>query len=424
MKLKNFFQRLLHFDLFLKLISLAVAFFVWVVVATAVDPSFRRDISGVPIDINLQSNTLSRLGMSVISLDPQTVRVRVNGTRYVVGELSPEDIRIEPDLSAVNTAGTQTLPLRWVDESGGEYTVELMTPQSASVRIDRMDQKTLDITANVTGVSLSEGYIKEDEIVTPERVTLTGPIGDLNKVHHAMVNIDMNKSMTATESVTGEIVLVDVNGNVVESGHIHKDYDAAEVTVSVLKVKEVPLSIEFINRPYGFPMNELNYTLDCSAINIAGPQTLVDSYDGILLGYVDFKRLDIGTKEVFDVQLPSGFDNIDNIQSVSVSFDMEGYVSQEFNLDTINIVNPPANYDVTIPGSQQMRVRMVGPAETLESMTPEDIIAEVDLSEREAVTGQTKWPVKIYAPRKGAVWAVGDYVTTVSIAAKAAENER
>ena len=75
MKLKNFFQRLLHFDLFLKLISLAVAFFVWVVVATAVDPSFRRDISGVPIDINLQSNTLSRLGMSVISLDPQTVRV-------------------------------------------------------------------------------------------------------------------------------------------------------------------------------------------------------------------------------------------------------------------------------------------------------------------------------------------------------------
>ncbi|MCI8442932.1 MAG: hypothetical protein HFG27_10420 [Provencibacterium sp.] len=422
MKPKKFFQRLLHYNLFLKLISLVVAFFIWVVVATAVDTSFRREIAEVPIDINLQSNTLSRLGMSIISLEPETVRVRINGTRYVVGALESGNIRIEPDLSAVNTTGTQTLPLRWVDESGGEYTVEQITPSSASVRIDRMDQKSVDITASVTGVSLPEGYIKEDEIITPERVTLTGPIGDLNKVQRAMVNIDMNKSMTATESVTGEIVLMDANGNLVESSHIHKDYDTAEVTVSVLKVKEVPLVIDFINRPYGFPLDQLRYTLDRSKINIAGPQTLVDSYDEVLLGYIDFKQLDLSARRIFDVQLPSGFDNIDNIQSVSVSFDMEGYVSQEFNLDRIRILNPPANYEVTIPGSQQMRVRMVGPAETLESMTPEDIIAEVDLSEREVVTGQLKWPVTIYAPGKGAVWAVGDYVTTVSIAEKTAES--
>lgn len=420
MKPKKFFQRLLHYNLFLKLISLVVAFFIWVVVATAVDTSFRREIGEVPVDINLQSNTLSRLGMSIISLEPQTVRVRINGTRYVVGALSAENIRIEPDLSAVNTAGTQTLPLRWVDESGGEYTVEQITPPTASVRIDRMDQKTFDITASITGVSLPEGYIKEDEIITPERVTLTGPIGDLNKVQHALVNIDMNKSMTATETVTGEIVLVDASGNVIESSHIHKDYDTAEVTVSVLKVKEVPLTIDFINKPYGFPLDKLKYTLDRSTINIAGPQTLVDSYDEVLLGYIDFKQLDLSARRIFDVQLPSGFDNIDNIQSVSVSFDMEGYASQEFNLSEIRILNPPANYEVTIPGSQQMRVRMVGPAETLESMTPEDIIAEVDLSEREVLTGQIKWPVTIYAPGKGVVWAVGDYVTTVSIAAKTA----
>ena len=419
--MKKFFQRLLHYNLFLKLVSLAVAFLVWVVVATAVDTSFRREITDVPVVTGTQSNTLTRLGMSMISLEPQAVRVRINGTRYVVGALTPENIRIEPDLSAVNTAGTQTVPLRWVDESGGEYTVEQITPMNAAVRIDRMDQKTLDITANVTGVSLPEGYIKEDEIVTPERVTLTGPIGDLNKVQHAVVNIDMNKSMTATESVTGEIVLLDASGNVIESSHINKDYDTAEVTVSVLKIKEVPMTIEFLNTPRGFPLGRLRYTLDRSTIRIAGPQTLVDSYDEVLLGYIDFKQLELSARRVFDVQLPSGFDNVDNIQSVSVSFDMEGYASQEFNLDTIQIVNPPQNYDVTIPGSQQMRVRMIGPAATLEAMTPEDIIAEVDLSEREAVTGQTKWPVTIYAPGRGPVWAVGDYVTTVSIAQKAAE---
>ena len=112
MKPKKFFQRLLHYNLFLKLISLVVAFFIWVVVATAVDTSFRREIAEVPIDINLQSNTLSRLGMSIISLEPETVRVRINGTRYVVGALESGNIRIEPDLSAVNTTGTQTLPLR------------------------------------------------------------------------------------------------------------------------------------------------------------------------------------------------------------------------------------------------------------------------------------------------------------------------
>ena len=51
-------------------------------------------------------------------------------------------------------------------------------------------------------------------------------------------------------------------------------------------------------------------------------------------------------------------------------------------------------------------------------LTAGDIVAEVDVSDREVVTGQIKVPVQVYVPNKGTVWAVGNYSTLVTISEK------
>ena len=422
--MKKLWQKLFESNRFVKIVSLILAFVIWVVVATAVEPGWKYVVKDVPINLSSQPTSLSRQELSVISVEPETVDVEVYGKRYVVGRLSPEDLTIIPQFTSITGAGTQDLRLVWVPDGseGDDYTVQNISPSTASVRVDRMDTKVLDIQTSVTGVDVPEGYIKEDEIVTPERVTLTGPIGDLNRVAHAFVNIEVNKSLTSTETATGTIVLVDQNGNEVTSEYIQKDYDTAEVTIPVLKEKTVPLKIDFLNKPQGFPIEELQYTLSPESIRVAGPQTLVESYNEVMLGYVDFKRLGLNSVETFDVQLPSGFDNLDNIQSVSVEFDTEGYDMASFNISEIRVINEPQNYTVTISeGNQRLsNVQIIGPKETLETMTADDLVAEVDMSDREIVTGQIKWPVTIYAPGKGPVWATGDYTTVIQIS----ENSR
>jgi hypothetical protein len=47
---------------------------------------------------------------------------------------------------------------------------------------------------------------------------------------------------------------------------------------------------------------------------------------------------------------------------------------------------------------------MCGERDTLEGMTADDVVAQVDLSEKELTPGQYKYPVKISVPTKGLVW--------------------
>lgn len=419
-KMKEIFRRLLSSNLFLKVFSLVLAFFIWLVIVFATDDKYNRTLENVPVTYT-QTETLSQQNLSVISIEPQTVNVEVVGTRYVVSSLTPQNLKVSLQLNSIVNAGTQSVALVGATDSS-EYTIKSITPMQANVRVDRLDTKIMDVQANISGINLADGYIKEAEIVSPDRVTLTGPATDLSRVAHAIVNIDVNKTLSSNETVSGSIILRDSDGNDINNENITMDYDAADVTIPVLKKKKVPVSIQFLHEPPNFPLEELEYSFSNDTIEIAGPARLIDSYDTISLGYVDFRQLDIGTREVFDVKLPSGFVNVNNIQSISVSFHTENFDSRSFDIPEIELVNIPAGYEVTVnPGSLPLRnVKVVGPRDTLESMAADDLIAQVDLSgqERELATGQIRLPVTVFAPAKGLVWATGSYVTIVDITEK------
>lgn len=419
-KIKELFRRLIASNRFLKLFSLVLAFFVWLIIVYATDDEYKRTIQNVPVTYT-STNTLSSQDLSVISIEPQTVDVEVVGMRYVVRGLGPQDIRVSLQLGSITSAGVQQVPM--VDETEStEFSVKSIAPAQASVRVDRIDTKILEVQANVTGVNIADGYIKNDEIVSPERVTVTGPISDLNKVAHAIVNVNLDKTLSGNESVNAPIILRDADGKEITNDHITMDYDTAEVTVPVLKKKDVGVEIKFTHVPPYFPLDDLSYTFSNDTIEVAGPATLVDSYNMITLGYVDVNRLSIGQRMVFDVELPSGFTNVNNIQSVSVSFDTEEFSTRTFDIAEVEVVNAPSNYEVTVnAGSLPLRgVEMIGPRDVLESMTGEDLVAQIDLSgqERELATGQTRMSVTVFAPTKGTVWAYGDYVAIVDIAEK------
>lgn len=419
-------QKLYQSNNVLRVFSLLAAFVVWLFIVYSQDTNYPKTVPGVPVWSQSASEktpaALEKQELSVISVTPDTVEVSVEGKRYDVIGLKPEAVNVRPDLSMVVNAGTQEVPLIWTDTSDGAYAVKSISPSSVSVRVDRLDKKVLDVQSNITGVALKDGFIKQDEIVSPERVTVTGPKSDLNKVVHAIVSADMRDSLSATETVTSPIILRDADGNEINNPNITVDFDSAEVTIPILKKKEVALDVQFLNTPEYFPVDELEYTLSDDMITIAGPQTLVDSYGKITLGYVDFKRLEIGARQVFDVDLPSGFVNVDNIQSVSVSFATDDFETRSFDIPEIQVVNQPANYEITIDAiNRQLRgVRVIGPADTLNTMTAEDLVAQVDLSgrERTLATGTVSLPVKVFAPSSGTVWAYGDYSVLATIKQK------
>ena len=417
-KIKAIFGRLATSNQVLKIFSLIAAFFLWLIIVYATDDSYSRTITGVPIQWE-QPAALTRQELNIISVEPQSATLTVVGKRYIVMDLSPEDFDLTLQLGNIINTGTQRVNILNNTDSG-DYLIQSISPGQASVRVDHVDTKILDIEANITGVRLAEGYIKDEEIVTPGTVEVTGPVSELSRVERAVVSADIGRTLSAAESVSGEIVLLDADGNDIRSENLSMSYETADVAISVLKRRKVPVGIEFTNTPPFFPLSKLEYTFSNDTIEIAGPAILVDNYESITLGYVDMKTLGPGARQVFDVALPANFVNVNNILSVSVSFDTDEFETRTFPIPELSLVNVPGGYDVSVGagGVSPREVTLVGPREVLEGMTSEDLVAQVDFSgrEREMSAGQIRMPVTIFAPAKGTVWAYGDYVTIVDIA--------
>lgn len=54
--------------------------------------------------------------------------------------------------------------------------------------------------------------------------------------------------------------------------------ETADVTIPVLKQKELPVSVEYLNVPSGFPIDWLEDEYSVASLLVAGPEELIDAY--------------------------------------------------------------------------------------------------------------------------------------------------
>ena len=196
------------------------------------------------------------------------------------------------------------------------------------------------------------------------------------------------------------------------------DAETADVTIPVKRMVELPLRVEFMNVPSGFPVEELEerMTLSHETLRVAANPDIIQNYTEIHLGYIDLKTLDMSQDYTFDVtsQLPDTFTNIDNVETVLVQFDDTNIGTLDLYVDNFVLVNQPENLQTTVVNAR-LSVRLMGDNDVLATITGNDVVAEIDLSDRTVREGQFSIPVNVYLPNKGLVWAVGDYSAVVQV---------
>ncbi|MBC8569820.1 CdaR family protein [Zongyangia hominis] len=422
MKLKKFsLGRLFDNIKFVWVFAFVVAIVTWFVVAFTVSPEKNGKITQVPVNIDIQSTSIGKLGLDVVSGSDNTVDVWVTGKRYVVGSLTADDIVATASLAGVTGPGSYDLKIQVAKKDASkEFEIISNKPETVRVRFDRLSNKTIKLDVDMSGVTVPDGYMMEQPYANPSEITITGPENDVSKVAKCVVKAELDETLRESKVIQGKVTLVDKEGNPIENSSIAMSVDdgTVEVTIPILKKKELPVKLDFLNMPDGFPIDSLAYTLSNETIQVAGPTDTVDNMSEIHLGYVDFSQLDVSSTFSYDVQLPSGFINIENINTVTADFTNENLTSREFTVKNINVVNAPANFDVKVSTKSITKVKIVGDASIMENLAATDIVAEVDLSGSEIAAGQFKVPVKIVIPGKQLVWANGDYSVVVIVTAK------
>lgn len=115
---------------------------------------------------------------------------------------------------------------------------------------------------------MAEGYIAGTVEMLPETLEVRGQQADIMQISYAQVTLDIeNASSTVVKLLDYE--LYDFNDQLIESKNIHPMSENVQVTMPVLKVKDVPLTVNFIESA-GSRLENYTYTLSHSSITLSG----------------------------------------------------------------------------------------------------------------------------------------------------------
>ncbi len=413
---KNNLKNLFDNKRFLRIFSLVCAIIAWFLVIFFVSPETDETIYDVPVSVTLYNTAAERMGLQAVDGTDQTVSVKVHGNRRKISALTADDIALTASLSGVSGPGSFELPLSGENISGVEFDIVDISPSTINVRFDRLISKTFTVELDLDGVNVGEGFVREEPVLNPTEVTVTGPQEEIENIASCRVAVSVDDTLTQTLIIRDKKVsLLDSDGVEINSDTVALDYESVSVTIPVLQVKELPVRLSFINMPEYLSESSLRYTLSNTSILIAGPPSLVNSYSQISVGYVDVKNMTPTSSYLFDVNLPTGFVNMENIRTVSVKFEMSDYISKTFDVSDIRVVNKPADYDVSVTTKVIDSVTVYGPKSALEGMTSNDLVAELDISGQSVSLGQYRYPVSIYVPAKNKVWACGEYTVMIVV---------
>lgn len=409
------FTRLLKNDTFCKILSLVIAFALWMFTVMVIDNDDVNTIRGVPITID--QSTLDAFNLIVTDGDETTVTVDVSGKRYDIGNLTKEDITVRAVLTSVTEPGTYEIALQAVNVLNNNYNISLVGKTSVEMSFDRVDSAEIAITADIGGLQVPTGYLLGQTEVSPSTITIQGPQLEIDKIEKAVVSATLRGSITRSQSIPAQIVFYDAQGNEVSAARLQTSITSANIIIPVKKILELPLTLSFNNIPRGLDTDQFVAVLSNENITIAAPESDLIDFEEITLGNIDFKSFDLSEQNVytFEVALPLGFVNVNNIETVVVEFDNSGISSRTLDLSSFVLTDVPEGYIAEVTTPSLNNVKIVGDSKVLSTLKPEDFVISVNFPNQDVQIGQYEMPVSIWLEKDELAWAVGSYSAVVSV---------
>ncbi len=417
-------KSLWSYPLFSLILALFCGFVAWTVVAVYVDPQGAVTVQDVPINYANGASAYTSQGLDIVEKPSiETVDVRVDGNSTIIGNITNSDIMVYPSYAGVSGAGRVTLRLqaRLVNTTDfpGDIECTVESPRTIEAVFDEVSEKTLAITVDASAVSVAEGYMLNRSAAVPAEITLRGPTSELDQIASVVATVSSDAELSDTTTVPATLELRDENGEVYTPQYTTMDSETANVTLTVYQVRELPLVVDFIGTPTNFDTRSLRYTLSQDTLRVAGPARTISALEELTVTNFDLSQeFELGRDYQRLVELPSGIVSLDGVTSVTLSFDTSDMGSTTLNISNISAINVPSNYEVEILSSMVSGVTLYGPAEEVEALSADSVVAQIDCQSVNLTVGQQTIPVTIQIPSSSRIFATGSYTVQCEVRAR------
>lgn len=353
------------------IISLVVAFVMWLYVISDQDPVNQQRYNNITIQVR-NEEVLQEKGLMLAEIQDTTVDITVSGKTSLLYNLPWRSISAFVDLSDIEEKGSYNIP---ITIQGIPDNVELKTqsPGSLSIVIDQIVAQNREVQIDFTG-TLPQGLLLTDHTVNPGSVVLTGGESLLAKVSKVGATLDLTDRKEAfTETVT--LKAFDEEGREVQG--ITLEPSQASVMAAIGNNYLLPIEAVISGTPEGGTViTEVVVTPSQVAVVTQGPTTV----EKIRTEPINVQGINETAQISAALILPAGMELASGSGTVQVKIVVEPVEVREFSVSTLEYRNPPQGLQVSDEQAEiSVVVRLSGAASAIRALEQNQIQLYVDL---------------------------------------------
>ena len=153
-------------------------------------------------------------------------------------------------------------------------------------------------------------------------------------------------------------------------------------------------------------------------INAAVETGLSDSTESLSLGSIDFSQVKPGVNTFeFACSEIANARVLDDIDTIKVSFNIDGVQSRRFTISTDNatFAELPEGIRASIPDGGTLELTVFGHAEELDALTQDNFSITVDVSTLTDAAGTVDLPAAVSINGMTSCWVFGNYTVPVVV---------
>lgn len=406
-------------DLGQRILAIALAIIIWLILSITQYPTISKTISSVPVDLTLSGTIAEEKGLSALNFKDMNVDVIIEGMNYEIGSYTANDLTATVDVSSVTKKGTYKLDIDVKSaHSADKVSILSITPETVEVQFDAITSKEFDLSPSAPNISAEEGYSLGTVSCTPDKISITGADNDLGKIAKAYAVVDTTMTISDDKTITtNKIVLYDKNDKVLDSSLYQFPDEEYTLSFPIFKKKTGNLKVEFTGVPTGFDLSTIKYTISENPIAILTSDLDDKSEEDLTVGSIPLSEIDLDRIYTFDIPFSTGESSADSISSVKVSFDNEGFTSKTFEIpkSQFEVINNTTGRKVSFDTAKLTDVTITGPEEAVKKLKAADLTAQIDLSDVGSSAGSMVRTATIYSSEYNNIWCVGTNEIQITI---------
>ncbi|MCI2057159.1 MAG: CdaR family protein, partial [Oscillibacter sp.] len=373
-----------------------------------------KQFANIPIEFVGENTTLADRGLMLLDSSEEAVTLKLEGSRRMIAQLDPEKIRVQVDLSDVTETGKQNISTKIIyPDSKFSKNLTLISNSSytVTVNIGELYSRDVEIRCDIQG-AVADGYIAGEIQFQPGTLEIRGVETDVDTVSYAKVTLPIDN---ATETVTQmlDYKLYDTNNQEIDSNNIHPTIDQIQVTLPVNVVKELPLTLNFLEAD-GASLTNVDYTISPASITVSGDAAKLKGVESVMLDDFDLSELNGSATYNYAITVPDGCENLSGVTRATLKISFKDMTSATIEATQFETENVPEGKSVTVLTSE-LDVTIRGTSVDVAAVTADYLTVVADLKDVSSASGSYTVPATIRIDSGGDVGVVGTYQVKVNI---------